>query len=136
MRPTAQTADLEVALGGQSIENAQPQKSSDSTGLGVIFALIVLGVLFGAVLAAVIPIVTALIAIGIGFAITGLMSHLFAVASFVPILGVLIGLGVGIGHALFIITRHRSGLRARVGASRRRRSTPSTPRGGRSSSRA
>ena len=76
------------------------------------FALIILGVLFGAVLAAVIPIVTALIAIGIGFAFTGLMTHVFAVASFVPILGVLIGLGVGIDYALFIITRHRNGLRA------------------------
>jgi RND superfamily putative drug exporter len=40
------------------------------------------------------------------------MSHVFAVASFVPILGVLIGLGVGIDYALFIITRHRNGLRA------------------------
>jgi len=109
---SAQNADLEVDLGGQAIENVQPQKSSDSTGLGVIFALIVLGILFGAVLAAVIPIITALIAIGIGFAFTGLMSHLFAVASFVPILGVLIGLGVGIDYALFIITRHRNALRA------------------------
>jgi RND superfamily putative drug exporter len=108
----AQSAHLQIDLGGQAIENAQPQKSSDSTGLGVIFALIVLGILFGAVLAAVIPIITALIAIGIGFAITGLMSHVFAVASFVPILGVLIGLGVGIDYALFIITRHRNGLRA------------------------
>ena len=108
----AQNAHLQIDLGGQAIENAQPQKSSDSTGLGVIFALIVLGILFGAVLAAVIPIITALIAIGIGFAITGLMSHVFAVASFVPILGVLIGLGVGIDYALFIITRHRNGLRA------------------------
>ena len=108
----AQNSNLEVDLGGQAIENAQPQKSSDSTGLGVIFALIVLGILFGAVLAAVIPIITALIAIGIGFAFTGLMSHVFAVASFVPILGVLIGLGVGIDYALFIITRHRNGLRA------------------------
>jgi RND superfamily putative drug exporter len=108
----AQNSHLQIDLGGQAIENAQPQKSSDSTGLGVIFALIVLGILFGALLAAVIPIVTALIAIGIGFAITGLMSHVFAVASFVPILGVLIGLGVGIDYALFIITRHRNGLRA------------------------
>ena len=56
----AQSSNLEVELGGQAIENAQPQKSSDSTGLGVIFALIVLGFLFGAVLAAVIPIITAL----------------------------------------------------------------------------
>ncbi len=108
----SQNAHLQINLGGQAIENAQPQKSSDSTGLGVIFALIVLGILFGALLAAVIPIITALIAIGIGFAITGLMSHVFAVASFVPILGVLIGLGVGIDYALFIITRHRNGLRA------------------------
>jgi RND superfamily putative drug exporter len=108
----AQSPNLEVALGGQAIENVQSQKSSDSTGLGVLFALIVLGILFGAVLAAVIPIVTALIAIGIGFAFTGLMTHVFAVASFVPILGVLIGLGVGIDYALFIITRHRNGLRA------------------------
>jgi RND superfamily putative drug exporter len=109
---SARSSLLAVNLSGQSIENAQPQKSEDSTGLGVIFALIVLGVLFGAVLAAVIPIVTALIAIGIGFAFTGLMSHVFAVASFVPILGVLIGLGVGIDYALFIITRHRNALRA------------------------
>jgi RND superfamily putative drug exporter len=109
---SAQNANLQVDLGGQAIENVQAQKSSDSTGLGVIFALIVLGILFGAVLAAVIPIITALIAIGIGFAFTGLMSHLFAVASFVPILGVLIGLGVGIDYALFIITRHRNALRA------------------------
>jgi RND superfamily putative drug exporter len=108
----ARSPDLRVELGGQAIENAEKQKQSDSTALGVIFALIVLGILFGAVLAAVIPIVTALIAIGIGFALTGLMSHVIAVAQFVPILGVLIGLGVGVDYALFIITRHRNGLRA------------------------
>jgi len=106
------SSSIEVALGGQAIENTEAQQPSNSTGLGVLCALIVLGILFGAVLAAVIPIITALIAIGIGFAFTGLMTHIFAVASFVPILGVLIGLGVGIDYALFIITRHRNGLRA------------------------
>jgi putative drug exporter of the RND superfamily len=109
---SARSPNLQVELSGEAIQNAEPQSSSDSTALGVIFALIVLGILFGAVLAAVIPIVTALVAIGIGFAFTGLMSHVLAVASFVPILGVLIGLGVGIDYALFIITRHRNGLRA------------------------
>jgi RND superfamily putative drug exporter len=106
------SSSVEVALGGQAIENTEAQKPGNGTSLGVLFALIVLGILFGAVLAAVIPIVTALIAIGIGFAFTGLITHVFAVASFVPILGVLIGLGVGIDYALFIITRHRNGLRA------------------------
>jgi RND superfamily putative drug exporter len=108
----ARSSQLNVQLAGQAIENAQPEKSSDSTGLGVLFALIVLGLVFGALFAAVIPLVTALIAIGIGYAFTSLLSHAFPVASFVPILGLLIGLGVGVDYALFIITRHRNALKA------------------------
>ncbi len=112
---TAQAArgpNLRVALSGQAIENAQPQKSSNSTAIGVICALLVLGLAFGALFAAVTPIVTALVAIGIGYAITTLLSHVIAIVSFAPILGVLIGLGVGVDYALFIVTRHRSGVRA------------------------
>jgi RND superfamily putative drug exporter len=108
----AQGPNLQVALTGQAIENAQPQQSSNSTALGVILALIVLGLAFGALFAAIIPIVTALVAIGIGYALTGLLSHVLTIVSFAPILGVLIGLGVGIDYALFIVTRHRSGVRA------------------------
>ena len=79
--------------------------------LGVVFALIVLGLAFGALFAAFLPLITALIAIGIGYSITGLLSHAFSVASFATILGVLIGLGVGVDYALFIVTRHRTGLK-------------------------
>ena len=109
---TAQGRDLTVALGGQAIENVQPQQSSNSTVLGIILALIVLGLAFGALFAAITPIVTALAAIGIGYAIAVLLSHVLAIVSFAPILGVLIGLGVGIDYALFIVTRHRSAVRA------------------------
>ncbi len=112
---TAQAArdgQLQVALGGQDIEQAQQQNSNASTLFGVVFALIVLGVAFGALFAAFLPIITALVAIGIGYSLTGLASHVFSVASFATILGVLIGLGVGVDYALFIVTRHRSGLRA------------------------
>ena len=108
----AQSRDLKVALAGQAIENVQPQKSSNSTALGVILALIVLGLAFGALFAAITPIVTALVAIGIGYALSGLLSHLIAIVSFAPILAVLIGLGVGIDYALFIVTRHRSAVQA------------------------
>jgi putative drug exporter of the RND superfamily len=107
----ADSAQLQVELGGQAIENAEAQSSSRSTGLGVIFALIVLGLAFGALFAAFLPLITALVAIGIGFDVTGLLSHGFAVASFATILGVLIGLGVGVDYALFIVTRHRTGLK-------------------------
>jgi RND superfamily putative drug exporter len=111
----AQGPGLKVALTGQAIENAEPEASSNSGLLGVILALIVLALAFGALFAAITPIVTALIAIGIGAAITGLLSHVLAIVSFAPTLGVLIGLGVGVDYALFIVTRHRSGVRAGLG---------------------
>jgi len=106
----AASPQLQVELDGQAIENAEAQSSSRSTGLGVIFALIVLGLAFGALFAAFLPLITALVAIGIGYDVTGLLTHTFAVASFATILGVLIGLGVGVDYALFIVTRHRTGL--------------------------
>jgi RND superfamily putative drug exporter len=102
---------LQVALGGQDIEQAESQPGSKSTLLGVVFALIVLGLAFGALFAAFLPLITALIAIGTGYSITGLLSHAFTVASFSTILGVLIGLGVGVDYALFIVTRHRTGVK-------------------------
>ena len=106
------TSSLQVALGGQDIENAQAPTSDSSTGFGVLFALVVLLLAFGALLAATLPIITALFAIVTGYALTGLLSHVLSVASFATILGVLIGLGVGVDYALFIVTRHRSALQA------------------------
>ena len=103
---------LQVALGGQDIENAQSQSSPASTLAGIVLALAVLGVAFGALFAAFLPLITALVAVGVGYSVTGLLSHVFSVASFATILGVLIGLGVGIDYALLIVTRHRNGLKA------------------------
>jgi putative drug exporter of the RND superfamily len=104
--------DLRVALVGSDIEEAQRPAVGSSTGIGILFALVVLLIAFGAVLAATLPIITAVIAIAVGYEITGLLSHTMVVANFANILGVLIGLGVGVDYALFIVTRHRSSLRA------------------------
>ncbi len=101
---------IQVALGGQDIESAEMTNSSPSTGLGIIFALVVLFIAFGAFFAAFLPLITALVAIGVGYSITGLLTHSLSVASFATILGILIGLGVGVDYALFILTRHRAGL--------------------------
>jgi RND superfamily putative drug exporter len=108
----AQGPTLRVELTGQAIENVEPSQSSDSTVLGIILALIVLGLAFGTLFAAITPIVTALVAIGIGYGLTGLLSHTLTIVSFAPILGILIGLGVGVDYALFIVTRHRNAVRA------------------------
>jgi RND superfamily putative drug exporter len=82
----AQGPTLRVELTGQAIENVEPSQSSNSTVLGIILALIVLGMAFGALFAAITPIVTALVAIGIGYGLTGLLSHALTIVSFVPVL--------------------------------------------------
>ena len=112
---TAQAANsdqLQVELGGQDIEQAENQGSSDSTLIGIVFALIVLGLAFGALFAAFLPLITALVAVGVGYSVAGLLTHVLSVASFATVLGVLIGLGVGVDYALLIVTRHRSALKA------------------------
>ncbi|HET9690467.1 MAG TPA: MMPL family transporter [Acidimicrobiales bacterium] len=118
VRAVIQTAEsarsplLSVDLGGQDIEQANQQSGSSSTLLGVVFALIVLGIAFGALFVTPLPIVTALLSIGIGISLTELISHVMSVASFGTILDALIGLGVGVDYALFIVTRHRAALKA------------------------
>ena len=108
---SAADAGIDVALGGTAIQNAQPVSTGNSTVYGVVLALVVLGFAFGALFSAILPLLTALVAIGIGYAITGLLTHLLSVPSFASELGILIGLGVGVDYALFILTRHRTGLR-------------------------
>jgi RND superfamily putative drug exporter len=57
------------------------------------------------------PLVTALVSVGTSILGIGLLSHVMTIADFAPMLGTLIGLGVGIDYALFIVTRHRRGLK-------------------------
>lgn len=108
----AGTSRLQVSLGGQDIEQIMRSGSGPSTGIGIVLALIVLGLAFGALFAAFLPLITALVAIAIGYSLTGLLSHVFSVAQFATILGVLIGLGVGVDYSLFIVTRHRNAIKA------------------------
>jgi RND superfamily putative drug exporter len=102
-------ASLQVAVTGQLAEFANNQSFS-STGLGVLLALIVLLLVFGSVFAALLPIVSALFALGTAIGIIGTLSHVLKMAQFAPELVLLIGLGVGVDYALFIVTRHRQGL--------------------------
>ena len=91
---------------------------------------------FGSLLAMVLPLLTAGVSLGTGIAVVGLLSHVINMASFSNELALLIGLGVGVDYALFIVTRYRQGTAARARAARRRSSRRSTPRAARSCSRA
>ena len=80
--------------------------------LGLAFAIVILIVAFGSVLAMGLPIGVALFGIGLGSAVTTLLSNVITIPEFAPFIGVMIGLGVGIDYALLIITRYREQLHA------------------------
>lgn len=106
----AATSDLQVELGGSAIEQTQQTPPSSSEALGVAAAAVILLIAFGSLLAMAVPIITALIGLGVGLSTIGLLSHSLTISTFSPTLGALIGLGVGIDYALFVITRYRLGL--------------------------
>jgi RND superfamily putative drug exporter len=82
----------------------------NSEVLGLAFAIVILIVAFGSVLAMGLPVGVALFGIGVGTAITTLLSNVLSVPEFATFLGIMIGLGVGIDYALLIVTRYREQL--------------------------
>ncbi|MFC5147876.1 MMPL family transporter [Streptomyces aureoversilis] len=109
---SAADGNLEVALGGTGIATGEAASGHLSEIIGIAVAAVVLFVVFGSLAASLLPIATALVSVGTAFMGTQLLGHVMTVADFAPMLGTLIGLGVGIDYALFIVTRHRKGLRA------------------------
>ncbi|MFD2278183.1 MMPL family transporter [Streptomyces lusitanus] len=104
-------AGAQVEYGGPLGELARPapdDRISELIGFGVAVVVLLIG--FGSVLAAVMPLLTALIAVVAGLAVLGLLAVATTFATVSPTLATMIGLGVGIDYALFLITRHRQDL--------------------------
>jgi putative drug exporter of the RND superfamily len=80
--------------------------------VGVGLAVLVLMVAFGSVIAALMPVATAALAIVTGLALVHLLANWYAVNDSAPALATMLGLGAGVDYALFIVTRHREGMRA------------------------
>ncbi|MFI9582438.1 MMPL family transporter [Streptomyces sp. NPDC052236] len=107
----AETDGIEVELGGSAVALTQAPGTHMAEIVGVAIAALVLFLAFGSLAASILPIATALVSVGTAYAGIVLLGHVMTVADFAPMLGMLIGLGVGIDYALFIVTRHRKGLR-------------------------
>ena len=107
----AQTDGLQVELGGSAIALTEASSGHTAEIVGVAVAALVLFLAFGSLAASLLPIGTALVSVGTAYGAIVLLGHAMTVADFAPMLGMLIGLGVGIDYALFIVTRHRRGLK-------------------------
>jgi RND superfamily putative drug exporter len=100
---------LEIQLGGDPIYVAQSQSSPE--GLGFLGAAIVLLIAFGSVVAAGLPLIIALIGLGISSGgLIALLANVIDVPDWTTAVSGLIGIGVGIDYSLLVLTRFRSAL--------------------------
>jgi putative drug exporter of the RND superfamily len=87
-----------------------PEIGGTSELIGIAVALLVLILTFGSLIAAGLPIVTALVGVGLGIMGVTAMTAFTDIGSTTPMLATMIGLAVGIDYALFILARYRSEL--------------------------
>ncbi|MBF4572697.1 MMPL family transporter [Herbiconiux sp. VKM Ac-1786] len=99
---------------GTDIAQGVPQIFGVGEAVGLVFAAVVLIVMLGSLLAAALPIVTALVGVGVGVTASLSLSGVIDMASVTPVLGVMLGLAVGIDYSLFIVNRHRKQVLAGV----------------------
>ncbi|WP_042383507.1 MMPL family transporter [Streptacidiphilus melanogenes] len=95
---------------GQLAEPKSADAVSEAIGIGV--ALLVLLIGFGSVAATGLPLLTAVLGLGVGLSGLGLIAAHTSFAQAAPTLAAMMGLGVGVDYALFLTTRFRALLRA------------------------
>jgi RND superfamily putative drug exporter len=106
---SATSAGITVEFGGTA---SQAQAAAGATeGLGVVVAAIVLIVTFGALVAAGLPLLTAILGVGIGMCGIQIATGFFDLSSSTSALATMLGLAVGIDYALFVVSRFRHELK-------------------------
>jgi RND superfamily putative drug exporter len=75
--------------------------------IGIVAAVVILIVVFGALAAAVVPVVLAIMAIVVALGLVSLLGLAFDLSFFITNMVTMIGLAVGIDYSLFIVSRYR-----------------------------
>lgn len=78
--------------------------------VGILAAIIIMLIMFGAIVAAGLPLLTALIGLGVGLSLLAISANFVDTASFAPSLATMIGLGVGFDYSLFLLNRYRQAI--------------------------
>ncbi|GAA1933611.1 MMPL family transporter [Streptomyces sodiiphilus] len=103
---TGRDAGLTVEIGGDALFQVPHTGIAEVIGIGV--AALVLVVTLGSLVAAGLPLITALIGVGIAVSAITALSGTLDLDSTTPILAMMLGLAVGIDYALFIVSRYRA----------------------------
>lgn len=99
-------AGLEVEAGGAGFGD-EIQVNSISEVIGLAVAFIVLIITFGSLASAGLPLISAVVGVGLGAMGVMIATHWIELNNLTPVLAVMIGLAVGIDYALFIMSRYR-----------------------------
>src|SRR3954449_11451020 len=110
-RATTGVPGAQTYVGGSLARDAATPSGGLGEAVGIGAAVVVLLVVFGSVIAALMPIATAAVAIITGLGLVKLLAGVYSFNDTAPQLATMMGLGVGVDYALFIVTRHREGLR-------------------------
>ena len=103
---------LQVDMGGDAAQEANHVSLSSSAAIGIVAAAVIILLAFGSLFGMLLPLLTAGVALGLTVFGIDLLSHAVGIHSVAPTMAIVVGLGVGIDYALFILTRHRHGLKA------------------------
>ena len=106
----ARTAGLQVEYGGGAGQIGQTTDDKTSEIIGLSCALVLLLFMFGSVVAAVMPLLSALFSVFAGLALVGLLAAAITFPTTAPTVATLLGLGVAIDYGLFLMARHREQL--------------------------
>ncbi|MGW1745869.1 MMPL family transporter [Streptomyces sp. NPDC002092] len=105
----ARHAGLTVEIGGDALQaGAEPGAAGEVVGLAI--AAVVLVITLGSLVAAGLPLLTAVIGVGIGVSTITVLAKTLDLGDTTSTLALMIGLAVGIDYALFIVSRYRSEL--------------------------
>ncbi|MFJ6855313.1 MMPL family transporter [Streptomyces sp. NPDC091271] len=104
----AQSSGMKVEIGGDALQ-VMPETGVTEI-IGVAIAAVVLVITFGSLIAAGLPLLTALIGVGIGVSTITALANVLDLGSTTSTLAMMIGLAVGIDYALFIVSRYRAEL--------------------------
>ncbi|MFF0445641.1 MMPL family transporter [Streptomyces sp. NPDC004609] len=103
---TARDSGLTVEIGGDAAMAEEHAASTEMIGIAI--AAVVLVITFGSLIAAGLPLLTALIGVGVGISSITALANVLELGSTTSMLAMMIGLAVGIDYALFIVSRYRA----------------------------